>query len=433
MTGDKEDEVGSPQTGLEPESVLPRSEPKPMDVTPEPFPSDRDRTGDHGKSSARLSGSAESAPLEASTAIRAEREADRPKRSRSGIIPALLGIAVLFLLGAVAYLFSAMPDVNRMSALDSNLGDLKKEVAGIAARPQADTSGLTGRLDAVEADLKSMKSALASLQSRLDGLPATPSALPDDLKGQLGDLASKVTAASQANSQVQQQTAGLADKLGAVDGETTALKAGLDSFDKRLAPIESELAAAKSSDRVTEARQNGNAAETRAAPIAVTAQAVLRAVDAGQPFAPDLAVLKTLGADPAALERLKDVADTGAPTTKDLRAALADLREKMTVGNAPAPSGSYINRLMSGAATLVRVRPLGSVVGDSPGAIVARMDDDLAHDDLAATLDEWQKLPEATRTSSKSLAERIRLRQSAQIAARAIGGDAIKAMATAQQ
>ena len=111
---------------------------------------------------------------------------------------------------------------------------------------------------------------------------------------------------------------------------------------------------------------------------------------------------------------------------------VAALRDQVSAQGAPTPTGSYLDRLMSGAATMVQVRPLGSVVGDSPPAVLARMDDDLARDDLAAALDEWQKLPESTRTSGKGLAERIRLRQAAQASARAIGASAIQAMASDQ-
>lgn len=88
---------------------------------------------------------------------------------------------------------------------------------------------------------------------------------------------------------------------------------------------------------------------------------------------------------------------------------------------------------MAGAATVVSVRPVGSVPGDAPSAIVARMDDELGRDELSSALADWQRLPDASRAVSKALAERIRLRQDAQGAARAIAEGAIKAMAAAAQ
>ena len=433
MTGNTEEQVGS--SPMNPDS---RPVSQPVEPTPDApgktlFQPDRDGTESASVASPTTGNAADPEARGSDPESPVGWTDARPERQPSALIPALLGLAVLLLFGAVLYLYSALPDPSRTTAMETELGSLRKQVAGLAERPQADLSGLTGRIDGTEADLKGMKAAAAALQSRIDALPTAPPAPNTDWKGPLDDLASKVAAAAQADKEAQQRNAALGDKLVAVDAQASALKTSVENLDKRVAPIEAERVASKSADRVTEARQNGSAAETRAAPLAVTAQAVLRAVDAGQPFAADLAVLKTLGADPAALERLKDVADTGAPTTKDLRAALSTLRDQIVAEAAPAPSGSYMDRLMAGAATLVQVRPLGSVVGDAPAAVAARLDDDLARDDLAAALAEWQKLPEASRAAGKSLAERIRLRQSAQIAARTIGGDAIKAMAAAQQ
>ena len=84
---------------------------------------------------------------------------------------------------------------------------------------------------------------------------------------------------------------------------------------------------------------------------------------------------------------------------------------------------------MAGASGLVQVRPLGSVVGDTPAAMVARMNDDIGNDDLAAALSEWHKLPEASQSASKALADRVKLRLDAEQAAKAIAANAIEAMA----
>lgn len=381
----------------------------------------------------------------------------QPTRT-SGVFPVLLGLLTLILLGAVSYLFYTMPDTGRLSATNDTLADLKSRVAALESHPtvpgldalkqQIDAS--TRQLATLTSDLGAMKERVEALGSPAQGATGAGDVAPTmaALSGKVADLDQGLGAVKATLAQakpdlspitadidgLQKHVAALETKVDSIPPVDLApITARLDAVDGQLKPLVAEAQAAKSPDRVTAARENGSAAESRAAPLAVTAQAVLRAIESGRPFPADLNVLQSLGAEATSLSQLQAVAEAGAPTTQDLRADLAGLRDRLLAQSAPTPSGSYMDRLMAGAATLVRVRPLGSVVGDAPAAVLARMDDDLARDDLASALAEWQKLPDAARSIAKSLADRVRLRQSAEDAARLIGADAIKAMASAQQ
>lgn len=377
---------------------------------------------------------------------------------RSALLPAFVGLVTLLLLGAVGYLFYTMPHAGRLSAMDNALGDLRSRVAAVEAHPGGpDLDALKQQIAAATQQLGSLRTDLGAMQERVAALgtpPQSGTATGDlgpamaalgakvaELDQGLGALKSEIAQARPDLSPITADIGALQNHLAALQAKVEAippvdlapLAARLDAVDGQLKPIVAEAQAAKNPDRVTAVRENGSAAETRAAPLAVTAQAVLRAIEAGRPFPADLKALQSLGAAATSLAPLGAVAEAGAPTTQDLRADLAGVRDRLLAQSAPTPSGSYMDRLMAGAATLVHVRPLGSVVGDAPAAVLARMDDDLAKDDLAAALAEWQKLPEASRSVAKGLADRIRLRQSAEDAARGIGADAIKAMASAQQ
>lgn len=367
-------------------------------------------------------------------------------RTLVSLTSALLGIAVLLLLAGVAYLFATRPDPDRMAALDKSVADLRAQVNALQARPApADIAPVTARIDANDQQLAALKSSVGTFQARLDALPPASAALTSappspEVEDKMTDVQHGLQGLRADADQMKQQAAEVGTRLTALQTKVDAIQPTdlgplterLASVEARLTPLVAENEAAKNTLRVTESRQNGSAAETRAAPLAVTAQAVLRAVDAGQPFGEDLKVLRGLGAESTTLEPLTSVADAGAPTTGELRAELDRLRQSLTSQKGAAPAGSYFDRLWAGATEVVQVRPLGSVVGDAPPAILARMDEALAKDDLAAALSEWGKLPETARTLGKSLADRIRLRQSAQEAARVVGANAIKAMAVAQ-
>lgn len=393
-------------------------------------------------SEASVEAGSQTAPVTVSADGTAEREA--AGASAFNAVTACLGIAVLILLAAVAYMYSIAPAGDRLATDERTLADLRSQIASIDVRTTApDLTPIAERVDALEKQFATVKSDIAALQQP----PAPPPAPTPDTTAQIGalsaqmpDLQHGLDALRSSMSDVGKHVDASDARLGALENKVGAiptvdlspLNARLDRLDAQVKPLVEEAQAAKSPTRVTEVRQNGSGAEARAAPLAVTADAALRAIDAGRPFTDDVKALKNLGADATALQPLGAVAEAGAPTTENLRADLASLRDRMVTHGAAAPTGSYLDRLVAGAQSVVSVRPVGSVPGDTPAAVVARMDDELGRDDLAAALADWQKLPEASRDVSKGLADRIRLRQEAQNAAKAIAAGAIQAMAAAQ-
>ena len=372
-------------------------------------------------------------------------EAATTEGGRWGIIPAVFGVVLVLLLAAVGYLLFAERD----RGPDPAVAELARRVASLEARPapaMPDVSGLTTRLNNADRDLAAVKLTLAGLQERAEH-GSQPASVPNDLQASVKTLDAKVADLDRGVTEVRTAVgnvpkpdfAPIDARVGDLDQHLATLQktvgdlphvdlapvqARLETLEGRLKPVEAQLEAASTPARV---------AETRAAPLAVTSEAVRRAIDAGRPFQADFEALERLGADSKLLQPLQAVASNGAPTPADLRSELAGLRDRMLAGSEATPSGSYLSRIFAGASGLVQVRPLGSVVGDSPGAVLARLDADLGADDLTAALSEWQKLPDPAQTLAKGLADRIRLRLAAQTAARTIGSDAIQAMATAKE
>jgi hypothetical protein len=79
----------------------------------------------------------------------------------------------------------------------------------------------------------------------------------------------------------------------------------------------------------------------------------------------------------------------------------------------PDQDQSWSNRLMSGAKSLVTVRPVGNVQGDGVDAIAARMENKVRNGDLPGAVAEWNTLPDAAKSASaafkQSLDARIRV------------------------
>ena len=69
-----------------------------------------------------------------------------------------------------------------------------------------------------------------------------------------------------------------------------------------------------------------------------------------------------------------------------------------------------MSRLMSSARSLVKVRPVGEVEGDTQGAIAARMEVSLKKGDLAAVVGEWDTLPDHAKAASQAFIGDVKAR-----------------------
>lgn len=311
--------------------------------------------------------------------------------------------------------------------LRSDFGDLKGKLDQAAAAPPspAPVPAQPSAAPAAQApvDLAPLRKQVADLSDGLKAVDGRVTALPKldlaPLDGRIGGLEGKlagVTAALAALPRI--DLAPVTARLDALGGKTDALEG-------RLVPLEAALAAPKSDKRATEARQNGSAAEARAAPLAVAGEAILRAIDAGRPFAPAVTALRTLGAGPDALGPLGAVADRGAPTRADLVAQFNDAQRAMVGSAAPAPGGSVLDRMVAGAQSLVKVRPAGSAPEQDPDATVSRIGENINGGDFAGALAAWNGLPPDGKAATQGFAARLKARVDAEGAARAVVADAI--------
>ncbi|MBV6651434.1 MAG: hypothetical protein KI789_17050, partial [Hoeflea sp.] len=74
------------------------------------------------------------------------------------------------------------------------------------------------------------------------------------------------------------------------------------------------------------------------------------------------------------------------------------------------PEAGLVDRLMSSAMSVVKVRRVGDVEGDSAEAIVARAEARLLNGDLDAALAEWNTLPEASRAATADYSDALAAR-----------------------
>jgi hypothetical protein len=147
---------------------------------------------------------------------------------------------------------------------------------------------------------------------------------------------------------------------------------------------------------------------------AVAVTALKTAIDRGGPFLAELDALKSIAADDPAVSGLAGDAATGVVSRADLARTFPAAADAMLdAAEQKDPDQGIFGRLVDSASSAIRVRPVGSVEGEGPSAVIARIEDKLANGDLKGASLEWETLPapaKAAGTDFKNkLDQRIRV------------------------
>jgi hypothetical protein len=281
-------------------------------------------------------------------------------------------------------------DPKVMEDLSARFARLEAAVA--APRPPVADPGVLGRLTSTETAVKSLNDNMTALLRR-----------------------GEQTAAALAELQTAARTS-TADH-----GEIAALAgrvAALERADKALAD---ELA-----------KRTIAATQDRAVRLAVATATLRTAVERGDPFALELAAVKSLAADARPLAALEPFAASGVPGAAALSRELAALIQPMSRLAVPvARNGGILDRLQANAEKLVRVRPVDEAPGDDPAAVIARVEARAAQSDIAGALAELAKLPAPVRAPAQPWIARAEARNAAVEAARRLSADAVAGLKTA--
>ena len=216
----------------------------------------------------------------------------------------------------------------------------------------------------------------------------------------------------------------------AADGAKNAVQAAvqrsdLDTLTNRIAALERDVKSLN--DEVT---RRTSSADDRVARLIVVTEALRAAVERGASFASELSAAKSFGADQGLVAQLEPFATEGIPSAATLAQQLSALTPALLKASGPAASddGSFLGRLENNAQRLVRVTPVDAPVGDDPASVIARINVDAAHADIAAALADIAKLPDATKSITAPWVKKAEARNAAIAASRRIAADAFAAL-----
>ncbi|MFL5012312.1 COG4223 family protein [Rhizobium sp.] len=300
----------------------------------------------------------------------------------SGLIAAGIVGGLVALLGAGAIQYagylpgSSTPQTTSPETADlaGQIDGLKQTLANLAANPaSADNGELAKRVAALEATAKAPAAGAPADAANVEALNRKIA----ELTGQVDQLRSTLAQSSE------QQTTNGAD-----------IAKRLEEAEKKLNEPREDVAVAR----------------------AIAAAALKAAIDRGGPFLAELDTFAGVAPDDPAVADLRTFAETGIPSRTELVREVPDVATAIVEAvNQPDPNQSWSDRLMSSAKSLVSVRPVGNIEGESVEAIAARMEEKVKSGDLPGASAEWNSLPASGKQASaafkQSLEARIRVEE----------------------
>ncbi len=287
---------------------------------------------------------------------------------------------------------------------------------------------------------------LAAIEKQLNELasrPAPPSIDPKAIDKAIDDTAARLSRLESAQAQprapvtdpvvlgrinaAENAAKSLADNAAALSRRAEATDAALREINSRIDKLTAAL-----TDVQTTAR-SAAAGSDRASRLAVAASALRNAVEHGDPFTAELAIVKPLAPDPNAIALLEPFAASGVPSNAMLGQELATMvRPMLRAAGEPVRGGGFLDRLQTNAEKLVRIRPVGEEArGDDRTAILARVELRAAQGNIPGALTELAKLPADAREPVQAWIAKAEARNRALDASRRLAADAVAALKTA--
>lgn len=272
--------------------------------------------------------------------------------------------------------------VSRIEALEA-----ASSSGGASGSDAGQTEVLTGRIDELETRLNAVADSAATMQTGAD--PA--------LSATVAELQASQAGVTDALSQSRSEAEALTNQIAALDKAQTELAARLD------AGMESLEA------RLDEPAQQVNLAR------AIAAAGLKTAIDRGSSFMSELEAFASVAPDDPAVPEFRDLAARGVPSRSELIEGFPEAANLAIAAEAPAdPDAGLVDRLMNSALSVVKVRQVGEIEGDTAEAITARAEARLLDGDLEAALVEWNALPEASQAAAADFGDALAARARAE-------------------
>ncbi|KAB2916750.1 MAG: hypothetical protein F9K29_10950 [Hyphomicrobiaceae bacterium] len=296
--------------------------------------------------------------------------------------------------GDTGGLRSRVDDLNRSI---KSLGDAQSKLAG-------DTRALESRIGGARTAPQEIVARLTRLEETLAALPATSGAESDAARSLAAridrDLAGVRTDAGRLAQRIDQLRGDLDERM-----KGTARVGDVAPLAARLAAVEQQL----QSFLKSEADRSAN---TSRVVLSLELANLKRAMDRGEAYVSELAAVKKVATDKLNLAPLERYMREGVSTVPELAKSFRSVANRALDAEAEPDSGTLMDRLLSGARSIVRVRKAGHGTDDtSAEAVVGRMEAALKEGRLADVIEQGKKLPPKAALAAEEWLKKVEARQ----------------------
>ncbi|MFC0240559.1 COG4223 family protein [Rhodopseudomonas telluris] len=308
---------------------------------------------------------------------------------------------------------AAVADATALDALAARIASLEARPApaaadSTAAATPASDAALSGKVEALEKTVATLRDDLTALRSQ-----------SDQLAGALKDLKADSSAATPGASETPASSDGAAAEKPSADSA-----AALAAINARLTELEQATKAA--TETAPKAPPPAAAANDLPLRRLVTATMLDLTVKQGSPYASILKAAQPL-AEPAALKPLEPFADTGVPGSAALGRELIALLPKL-LSDEGTTGSNFIDRFQANAERLVRIQRSDAAPGIDRTAIVGRLTAAAQRGDLAEARRELKALAPADRAPVQSWIDKTEARDQALAASQSFATAALAAL-----
>jgi hypothetical protein len=297
---------------------------------------------------------------------------------------------------------------------------------------------LSGALDQAKADIAQLKDAVAkggagdgaavqALNQKIAELEASVAALgkagPAITKQQVDAINSQVAAINQKLGAAEQAAAAATDAAKAGDGRLGTLEQNFAGVGEKLSGLEQKLAGLDQNVATLTDQLSKQEAQPKVA-LAIAAAALKSAIERGGPFTAEVDTFAAISPNAPELPRLREIAETGIASRAELTEGMDATANQMIEASETLPADAgFWDSLVASMESLVKVRPIGEVEGDTVPAKVARMEVAVKAGELKKALTEFDSLPDTSKAAGQAFAAKIRLRVEAEeLVAKALAG-----------
>lgn len=296
-----------------------------------------------------------------------------------------------------------------------NAGPLAAGIlGGLIALLGAGSLQYGGYLPALGPDRTGDTGALASLSNEVGALKTRLAEAPATSSVDLQPLETRIAALEKGTGDSGGATTGNPEAVSKLEGDVTRLSTELAALREAIARTTEAVSSTESqlTERIAAAEQKLDEPRSDVEMArAVAVSALKTAIDRGGPYLAELEAFASIAPDDPSVAGLREHAAIGVTSRSDLVRDFQQTADAiLDAVHQPDGDQGIFNRLMSSAASAIRVRPVGSIEGDTPEAVVARIENKLQNGDFKGAQIEWQTLPEAGQAAAAEYKRKLDIR-----------------------